>query len=207
MSTENLISIIVFLLVVIVALAIYNHSIKKDAIADRNRYSNYLKEDKYLIDQAKDISNKSVEAINSFNSHFKKLDASNESLKKEIKDIFDEKFAIEKNNLNLIKDIKEKDKSDKEYRKYLLQKNSDNIFEVKYLLQKHSDNFDKVKEDIEKLKIANETISYLSQNMYNFTKYIETTIDLNNDRAKKRIKGYHANKRHIRHRRNKHFKD
>lgn len=207
MSTENLISIIVFLLVVIVALAIYNHSIKKDAIADRNRYSNYLKEDKYLIDQAKDNCNKTIEAINSIDALFTKLINNNESFKKDIRNIFDEKFAIEKNNLNLIEDIKEKDKSDKEYRKHLLQTNSDNIFEVKYLLQKHSENFDKVKEDIEKLKIANETISYLSQNMYNFTKYIEATIDMNNNRAKKRIKGCHANKRHIRHRRNKHFKD
>lgn len=193
MSTENLISIIVFLLVVIVAQAIYNHSIKKDAIADRERYSKYLKEDKYLIDQAKDNCNKTIEAINSIDALFTKLNNSNESLKRDIRNIFDEKFAIEKNNIDLIQDIKERDKSDKEYRKYLLQKTSDNV--------------DKTQENIKELTKQYETISYLSQKMYNFTKFIEATIDLNNDRAKKRIKGNHSNRRHIRHRRNKHFKD
>lgn len=193
MSTENLISIIVFLLVVIVAQAIYNHSIKKDAIADRERYSKYLKEDKYLIDQAKDNCNKTIEAINSIDALFTKLNNSNESLKRDIRNIFDEKFAIEKNNIDLIQDIKERDKSDKEYRKYLLQKTSDNV--------------DKTQENIKELTKQYETISYLSQKMYNFTKFIEATIDLNNDRAKKRIKGNHSNRRRIRHRRNKHFKD
>ena len=193
MSTENLISIIVFLLVVIVAQAIYNHSIKKDAIADRERYSKYLKEDKYLIDQARENCNKAIETIKNFDAVFTKLNNNNESLKKDIKNIFDEKFAIEKSNLDLIKDIKERDKSDKEYRKYLLQMNSDKL--------------DKVQENIKELTNRYGTINYLSQEMYNFTKFIEATIDLNNDRAKKRIKGSHSNRRHIRHRRNKHFKD
>lgn len=193
MSTENLISIIVFLLVVIVALAIYNHSIKKDAIEDRNRYSKYLKEDKYLIDQARENCNKAIETIKNFDAIFTKLNNNNDSLKKDIKNIFDEKFAIEKSNLDLIKDIKERDKSDKEYRKYLLQMNSDKL--------------DKVQENIKELTNRYGTINYLSQEMYNFTKFIEATIDLNNDRAKKRIKGSHSNRRHIRHRRNKHFKD
>ncbi len=193
MSTENLISIIVFLLVVIVALIIYNHSIKKDAIADRERYSKYLKEDKYLIDQARENCNKAIETIKNFDAVFTKLNNNNESLKKDIKNIFDEKFAIEKSNLDLIKDIKERDKSDKEYRKYLLQMNSDKL--------------DKVQENIKELTNRYGTINYLSQEMYNFTKFIEATIDLNNDRAKKRIKGSHSNRRHIRHRRNKHFKD
>ena len=193
MSTENLISIIVFLLVVIVALIIYNHSIKKDAIADRERYSKYLKEDKYLIDQARENCNKAIETIKNFDAIFTKLNNNNDSLKKDIKNIFDEKFAIEKSNLDLIKDIKERDKSDKEYRKYLLQMNSDKL--------------DKVQENIKELTNRYGTINYLSQEMYNFTKFIEATIDLNNDRAKKRIKGSHSNRRHIRHRRNKHFKD
>lgn len=193
MSTENLISIIVFLLVVIVALIIYNHSIKKDAIADRERYSKYLKEDKYLIDQARENCNKAIETIKNFDAIFTKLNNNNDSLKKDIKNIFDEKFAIERNNLDLIKDIKERDKSDKEYRKYLLQMNSDKL--------------DKVQENIKELTNRYGTINYLSQEMYNFTKFIEATIDLNNDRAKKRIKGSHSNRRHIRHRRNKHFKD
>lgn len=193
MSTENLISIIVFLLVVIVALIIYNHSIKKDAIADRERYSKYLKEDKYLIDQARENCNKAIETIKNFDAIFTKLNNNNDSLKKDIKNIFDEKFAIEKSNLDLIKDIKERDKSDKEHRKYLLQMNSDKL--------------DKVQENIKELTNRYGTINYLSQEMYNFTKFIEATIDLNNDRAKKRIKGSHSNRRHIRHRRNKHFKD
>ena len=193
MSNENLISIIVFLLVVIVALIIYNHSIKKDAIAERDKYLKFLKEDKYLIQQSRENCNKTIEAINSIDALFVKLNSSNESLKNEIRNIFDEKFAIEKSNIDLIKDIKERDKSDKEYRKYLLQKTSDNV--------------DKTQENIKELTNQYETISYLSQKMYNFTKFIEATIDLNNDLAKKRIKGHHTNKRRIRHRRNKHFKD